>query len=73
MDKEELNKKSYEFYLNLKKKYDNLKIAYKYSTIRIYINDYKTKTKTLYYILNENGDIVKNLKYKNAIGNIYKL
>ncbi len=70
MNKEQLHKKSFEFYLNLKNKYNNLKIAYNYNTIRIYINDFKSKTKTLYYILNENGDIVKNLKDKKVIGNI---
>lgn len=70
MNKEDLHKKSFAFYLSLKKKYNNLKIAYNYNTIRIYINDFKSKTKTLYYILNETGDIVKNLKDKKVIGNI---
>ena len=68
MDKNILHNKSFEFYLKLKEKYNNLKIAYKYNTIRIYIKT--EKTKTLYYILNENGNIVKNLKNKKSLGNI---
>ena len=70
MDKDHLHKKSFEFYTDLKNKYNNLKIAYNYNTIRIYIKDNIKKTKTLYYILNENGDIIKNLRNKKVIGNI---
>jgi len=70
MDKQQLYEKSFKFYINLKNKYNNLKIAYNYNTIRIYTNDLKSKTKTLYYILNKTGDIVTNLKNKKIIGNI---
>jgi len=72
INKNKLNTSSFEFYLILKKKYRNLKIAYNYNTIRIYISDENAdKTKTLYYILNESGNIIKTLKKPMILGNIY--
>jgi hypothetical protein len=58
------------FYIKLKEKYPNLQITFSYAVVRLYVEK-NNKTKTILFISKDNGDIIKNLKKRSVIGNIF--
>ena len=62
---------SYKFLHFLKQKNDKLHIIFNFGYVRIYYKTKNNKTKSLYYISRENGDIINDLKKKIKLGNVY--